>query len=226
MGHGRPLSVLIVDEDVSVRRMFTDLIAAREEVDVRETGDPEEALNCLRVGDCDVAFVGMRIRGRRGMELLAQAKRDRPGVEVVMVTADRAIESAMEAARLGAADFLSKPVEPDQVSLILSRVRRILDLQSENERLNRELRELENEIERARALGRGDRIEPEHLSPDLRRGTTRRRRTEPSLEEMEIGSIRRLLGEHAGDTARVASVLKIDRSTLYRKIKRYRIRLR
>ena len=89
------------------------------------------------------------------------------------------------------------------------------------------VRELEHAVERACALGKGERIEVDDLSPTILEAL----QTAPqavsaggggqSFQEMEADAIRRLMREHVGDTAKVAHVLRIDRSTLYRKIKRY-----
>jgi transcriptional regulator with PAS, ATPase and Fis domain len=86
------------------------------------------------------------------------------------------------------------------------------------------VRELEHTVDRACTLGRTERIEPDDLTPGiLETVKTRVAPAGQSMEEMEVDAIRRLLREHGADTARVAEVLGIDRSTLYRKIKRYKI---
>jgi DNA-binding NtrC family response regulator len=92
------------------------------------------------------------------------------------------------------------------------------------------VRELEHAIERACALGRGERIEVDDLSPELLSAVETKSRASgsgpvKSLESMEIEAIGRLLRDCDGDTARVAKILEIDRSTLYRKIKRYRLQV-
>jgi transcriptional regulator with PAS, ATPase and Fis domain len=89
------------------------------------------------------------------------------------------------------------------------------------------VRELEHAIDRACTLGREEQIEPDDLSPSMLeavRGLGAG--TGESIEEMEIAAIRRRLDEHGGDTSRVAEVLGFDRSTLYRKLKRYKISLK
>jgi two-component system response regulator HydG len=89
------------------------------------------------------------------------------------------------------------------------------------------VRELEHIIDRACTLGQTERIEPGDLGPSILE-SVQKRDTAPgqSIEEMEVAAIRRLLDDHDGDTSRVADVLGIDRSTLYRKLKRYKISLK
>ncbi|HEX7896433.1 MAG TPA: sigma-54 dependent transcriptional regulator [Planctomycetota bacterium] len=137
----RALSLLVVDDDASIRRIFRDILAPREDVEIQEAAGAEQALALLRSGTFDAAFVDVRMPGLGGMELLQRVKRERPSIEIVMVTAHGTIESAVEAMRLGAADYLPKPFKLDQVSLILGRLRRVRRLQSENEQLRRQLEE-------------------------------------------------------------------------------------
>ena len=89
------------------------------------------------------------------------------------------------------------------------------------------VRELEHAIDRACTLGLTERIEVADLGPSIVESVQSRDQAPgQSFEEMEVAAIRRLLDEHSGDTARVSQVLGIDRSTLYRKMKRYKIDLK
>jgi DNA-binding NtrC family response regulator len=135
------LSLLVVDDDASIRRVFREIVAPREEVQLSEAKNAEEALDLLRTRVFDVAFLDLRMPGLGGLELLEQLKQERPTLEVVMVTAHGTIESAVQAMKLGAADFLPKPFKLDQVSVILERIRRVRHLRKENERLRQELQE-------------------------------------------------------------------------------------
>jgi DNA-binding NtrC family response regulator len=135
------LSLLVVDDDVSIRRVWRELVGPREGVDLSEAANAQEALELLRTQTFDVAFLDLRMPGLGGLELLEQLKKERPTLEVVMVTAHGTIESAVQAMKLGAADFLPKPFKLDQVSLILERLRRVRQLRTENERLKQELQD-------------------------------------------------------------------------------------
>jgi DNA-binding NtrC family response regulator len=134
------LTLLVVDDDASIRRVFTDLIKGREGAEVAEAADADQALSALRERAVDVAFVDVRMPGVTGMDLLERLRRERPGLEVVMMTAHGSIESAVQAMKLGASDYLSKPFRLDQVTLILQRLGRVKDLKAENARLKQELR--------------------------------------------------------------------------------------
>ena len=133
--------MLVVDDDVAIRKIFVDLIAEREGIEVEGAGQAEEALEILKLRSFDVAFVDLQMPGIGGMRFLEQVKRDLPALEIVMVTAHGSIESAVEAMKLGATDFLPKPFKLDQVTLILERLRRVAGLRRENERLRQELQD-------------------------------------------------------------------------------------
>jgi len=133
------LALLVVDDDEGVRRIFSEVVGPREGVEVLQAGSGEEALELLRRRPVDVAFVDVRMPGLGGMELLARAREGRPDLEVVIITAFATVESAVQAMKMGASDYLPKPFKLDQVALILSRLKRMKALKAENERLRREL---------------------------------------------------------------------------------------
>ena len=135
------LSLLVVDDDPSIRRVWRELVGPREGVGLSEAASAEQALELLRTRSFDVLFLDLRMPGLGGLELLEQLKRERPSLEVVMVTAHGTIESAVQAMKMGATDFLPKPFKLDQVSLILERLRRVRQLKTENERLKKELQD-------------------------------------------------------------------------------------
>jgi DNA-binding NtrC family response regulator len=84
------------------------------------------------------------------------------------------------------------------------------------------VRELEHAVERACALGQGEQLRIEDFPPDIRGGGALEAEIGVrSIEQLEILAIRRVLTECEGDTARAAELLGINRSTLYRKLKRY-----
>jgi DNA-binding NtrC family response regulator len=137
----RVLSLLVVDDDESIRRIFREILAPREKVEIHEAADAEQALALIRTRTFDAAFMDVRMPGVGGMELLEKVKKERPSLEIVMVTAHGTIESAVQAMKLGASDYLPKPFKLDQVSIILGRLRRVRTLESENAALRKQLEE-------------------------------------------------------------------------------------
>jgi DNA-binding response OmpR family regulator len=115
-------SILIVDDEAHLRRSLS-LILQKENYTVETAASAEEALNTLKLRDFDLLFLDLNLPGRSGVDLLAEVHGQVPHMPVLILTAHAALDSAIQAVRLGARDYLIKPVEP---LLILTRVREIL----------------------------------------------------------------------------------------------------
>src|SRR5438067_6625767 len=101
-----PIRLLIVDDDEELR----GTLASRFErlgLSVTAAGSGEEAL--ARASRCDVALLDLHLPGMDGIELLGKLKETQPEVEALMLTAQGSIESAVQAMRQGAYDYLTKP---------------------------------------------------------------------------------------------------------------------
>lgn len=116
--------ILIVDDEKNIRlTMLQSLEPLGIEVQAAVNG--EEALQKLREGPFGLVFLDLRMPGMDGMEILRQIKDDWPKIRVVIITAHGTIESAVEAMKLGAADFVQKPFSPREIrelaTLVLER---------------------------------------------------------------------------------------------------------
>ena len=132
-------AVLIADDDPVARDLLAEVLA-KEGYRVASAGGGGEALELARGTPIDLAIVDLRMPDIDGLAVLRGLHGLRPGVPVVIVTAFASIETAMEAIRAGAYDYLSKPF---QLDLIRLRARRALEerrLRSENLRYRQELR--------------------------------------------------------------------------------------
>ena len=111
--HERP-TLLIVDDDKPFR---TALAAAfgRRGYDVRACANADEALELCASWVPERAVLDLRMPGASGIELLKALKRIDPNTEVVLLTGYGSIPNAVEAVRAGAANYLTKPAEPDEV---------------------------------------------------------------------------------------------------------------
>jgi DNA-binding NtrC family response regulator len=106
--------VLVVDDDETVRRSYQrSLQAAHYNVEAVFNG--EDALQALQHKPFDVVLLDLRMPGMDGMSVLKAIKRQWPNSEVVVITGYPTVESAKEAVRLGAYDYLAKPVGPSEV---------------------------------------------------------------------------------------------------------------
>lgn len=116
-------TILIVDDEEPLR-LSLSLILRKENYRVETAANAAEALECLRLHECDLMFLDLNLPGMNGIDLLMEVHRQASHLPVLILTAHAALESAIQAVRLGARDYLIKPVEP---VLILKRVAEILD---------------------------------------------------------------------------------------------------
>src|SRR5690349_17253307 len=100
----------ILDDDPAQLEMLTDQIGSFG-YEAIPTSDPEEALRLVRAGKCKLVLADVHMPGINGYEFLDQALRCDPGVHVVMITGDYTLDSALDAIRRGATDFLPKPID-------------------------------------------------------------------------------------------------------------------
>jgi DNA-binding NtrC family response regulator len=129
-------SLLVVDDDLAMREMLASLF--REQgFAVEEAASADEALHHLGEAEFDVVLSDIKMPGRSGIELVGEARRLRPDTPVVLMTAFGSIDSAVEAMRSGAFDYITKPFEPDVVQLTVERALEHRALEEENLRLRR-----------------------------------------------------------------------------------------
>ncbi len=106
---------------------------------VTEARDAAQALYMLSPGLYDLAFLDLRLASDQGLELLPELLRLSPGLDVVVITAYATVETAVEAMRRGAFDYLPKPFTPDQLRLVLERAKR-------SKRIQTHVRDLESQV--------------------------------------------------------------------------------
>ena len=106
--------VLIVDDDEVVRLSFLRSLRGDSRM-VEAAADGPQALAAMERHAFDVVLLDLRMPGMDGMDVLKAIKARWPESEVVIVTAYPSVESAIEAVRRGAFDYLAKPVGPDEI---------------------------------------------------------------------------------------------------------------
>jgi DNA-binding response OmpR family regulator len=115
-------TILIVDDEDRLR-LSLSLILQKENYRVETAANAEEALDYLKRHEYDLMFLDLNLPGIRGIDLLIEIHKRVPHMPVLILTAHAALESAIQAIRLGARDYLIKPAEPVE---ILTRVSEIL----------------------------------------------------------------------------------------------------
>jgi FixJ family two-component response regulator len=114
-------SILIVDDERNIRLTLSQCLESPDvRIDTAKSG--EEALVKLKEREFRVVLLDLRLPGMDGMEVLRKVHELRPDIRIVIITAHGTIDSAVEATRLGAVDFIMKPFVPQEIRNLVSRV--------------------------------------------------------------------------------------------------------
>ena len=136
-----PTRVLLVDDDARIREVLARLLSSAR-FQVFEAASTDAALALLdRDGEIPLIVTDLHMPGRDGQELLREVRRRYPDTAVVMLTGDGDVGSAVECLKIGARDYLSKPVQAQEVR---ARIEKALD----ERRLAIEMRELRESYHR------------------------------------------------------------------------------
>ncbi len=131
-------SVLIVDDDKLVNDFLTETLV-RAGYECASVLSGEDALLKFKARTFDIVLTDLKMKEMDGLSLLDHIKRLEPATVVVLMTAYGTVETAVKAIKKGAYDFLLKPVSPDALEHIMTRITENLRLKSENEILKRDL---------------------------------------------------------------------------------------
>ena len=123
--------ILVVDdEEIVIRSCLRVLEGNGYEIDVAHDG--HEALRKVESNTYDVMILDIMMPNLGGMEVLRRVKETHPDIDVIMITGLSQIETAVQAMKLGAFDYISKPFEPDELKLVVQRARERRQLLQEN----------------------------------------------------------------------------------------------
>jgi two-component system, NtrC family, response regulator AtoC len=131
--------ILVADDEAGIREFISDALAL-DGHDVSVAPDGGAAARALDDHSFDLLFTDLRMPGMDGMALLRKVRAEQPEVQVIVLTAHGTVGTAVEAMKLGAFDYLEKPIGgPDELSLVASRAlerRRLLDLEARSTRVD------------------------------------------------------------------------------------------
>jgi two-component system nitrogen regulation response regulator NtrX len=113
--------ILVVDDESSIRDVLRQLFEY-EGHEVRLASSGLEALEALKAEEPDAVFLDVKMPGLDGLDALARMRETHPGLQVVMISGHGTIETAVEATRRGAFDFLQKPLDTDRLLVTLRNV--------------------------------------------------------------------------------------------------------
>ncbi len=132
--------ILVVDDEHHQRDILR-MILEGEGYEVTGAGNARQALEEARSGPFDVVLTDLKMPDQSGIELLSELQRLQPGLCVILMTAHGSIDSAVEAMRKGAFDYLTKPLERDEMLLLVKRALERNQLVRENRMLQEQLRD-------------------------------------------------------------------------------------
>lgn len=112
--------ILVVDDEKNIRLTLTQALEDMAEIDTAMNG--EEALSKIAATDYRLMLLDLKMPGMDGMDVLRRISRERPDIRIVIVTAHGNVESAVEAMKLGAVDFIRKPFSPSEIRALVGKV--------------------------------------------------------------------------------------------------------
>jgi len=127
-------TVMVVDDEQNMQVVMRMILeGAGHQVLVADSG--EQALTHVKNPNLDVVLSDLNMPGMGGEEFILRFRRERPDVPVIVVTAHGTIRSAVKSIHSGAADYLTKPFEPEQLEIVVHNAIKLRDILRENEQL-------------------------------------------------------------------------------------------
>ncbi|MCK4655405.1 MAG: sigma-54-dependent Fis family transcriptional regulator, partial [candidate division Zixibacteria bacterium] len=131
-------SVLVIDDKKSMREMLTQTLGA-EGFDVDSVSSGVKGVDIAREKRFDVVITDLKMPDMDGIQVLSKLKDNDPDAAVIMMTAYATIENAVEAMKLGAFDFITKPFDTNHLTFLINRAMEQRRLEAENELLKEEI---------------------------------------------------------------------------------------
>jgi two-component system response regulator AtoC len=134
-----PRRVLIVDDEENFRHILS-VILKKEKYEVETASNGEEALQKISAYPFDQVLCDIRMPGMDGLDFLKEVQKKEADASVIMMSAYGTLDTAIEAMKLGAYDYISKPFKPDEVILTLRKAEERERLRKENDLLRKEVK--------------------------------------------------------------------------------------
>ncbi|BCA56006.1 Acetoacetate metabolism regulatory protein AtoC [Nitrospira sp. KM1] len=126
--------ILVVDDELNIREALVTLLG-KKQYEVHGAGTAEEALQELEAATADLILTDLKMPGMGGMDFLRRLKEKWPDIEVLVMTAFGSIETAVEAMRCGAYDYITKPIDRERLAAVTEKALERHALARENKQL-------------------------------------------------------------------------------------------
>jgi len=131
--------ILVVDDELSVRDSLRMIF--KKDCQVITAGNAKEAWEKILTEEPDLIFLDILMPQKDGMEMLKEIRESHPLIPVIMLTATKTMKTAVEAMKLGAQDYITKPFDVEELKIIADKALESRDLKAENRRLQTEIEE-------------------------------------------------------------------------------------
>ena len=131
---------LLIAEDEERMRRLLGMLLSNADYELELAADGREALKAFQENPADVVITDLRMPQMGGMDLIKEIRELDPDVPIIVITAFGSIESAVDAMRAGATDYITKPFEEARIKLAIQRAVQERELRAENRLLRKELR--------------------------------------------------------------------------------------
>jgi two-component system, NtrC family, response regulator AlgB len=141
-----PLNILIVDDELNIRKTLSVCLEL-EGHKVVAVSNYEDALSENARRSFDAAFVDLRLGTKSGLDLIPALLSSSPWLKIIVITAYASIDTAVEAMKRGAADYIPKPFTPSQVKLCVDKVAEVRSLEQRVDALQADLNRINPEVD-------------------------------------------------------------------------------
>jgi DNA-binding response OmpR family regulator len=162
------LRILIVDDDKKLLSVLKSLLV-EEKHEVTTCNDGMDAIGKCREQKFDLVITDLKMPGAGGLEVLKEARKTHPDTLVIIITGFASLESAIQAIREGAYDYIAKPFKLEEIKIVVNNGKEKIRLVRENQRLFKELQEAYKQLHMVkRIMGANDEgtAEDMNLTPE------------------------------------------------------------
>ena len=136
-------TILVIDDEENIRNGLAANFEM-EDYNVKTAANGKEGLALIQKGDIDLVVTDLRMDGISGEEVLRKVTTETPGIPVIVLTGHGSIDAAVDAMKNGAYDFLTKPLNLDQLNVIVRRALENRELSLQHTLLKKELHDSES----------------------------------------------------------------------------------